>query len=220
MHRSRPVPLDEVGARVACEEDVVPQDVHEEVPVAGHAVQLQPFEDVRQTQRGLGAVARVHDDLGQHWIEVGRDLRPGLDARLKASWESGVRPPGDQAAGRREEVFRRVFGVEARLDRMALNAQLLLAEGKRLALGDPNLLTDQVQARDLFRHRVLDLQSRVHLEKVEVGVFVQHELDGSGVVVIDSLGGLDCRLAQAASQLGIDCWRRRLLDDLLVAALD
>ena len=36
---------------------------------------------------------------------------------------------------------------------------------KFLAVGDPELFADQIDAGDLFSHGVFDLESRVHLEE-------------------------------------------------------
>ena len=69
---------------------------------------------------------------------------------------------------------------------------------------------------------MLDLQPGVHLEEEEVAVVVGHELDGARAGVADRRGrqpgGVEQLGAHAA--VAFDERRRRLLDDLLVAALD
>jgi hypothetical protein len=70
---------------------------------------------------------------------------------------------------------------------------------------------------------VLDLDARVHLEEeVIAGLRGQQALDGAGTAVLDGLGGVDGDLADPRAQLLVDdpLRRRRLLDELLVAALD
>ena len=69
---------------------------------------------------------------------------------------------------------------------------------------------------------MLDLQPRVHLEEEERAVVGGEELDGAGAGVADRPrrgdGGGEQRVAHPGDAL--DERRRRLLDDLLVAALD
>src|SRR5258708_17489110 len=67
---------------------------------------------------------------------------------------------------------------------------------------------------------MLDLDARVHLEEIEAPALrVDDEFDGSGAAKAEALreahGGLQQRIAQRRRQAG----SRRLLDELLVAAL-
>ena len=50
-----------------------------------------------------------------------------------------------------------------------------------------NLPAHEIESGHRFRDRMLDLQPRVHLEKVEAAVFVEQELDRAGVGVADAL---------------------------------
>ena len=71
-----------------------------------------------------------------------------------------------------------------------------------------------------FRHRMLDLQPRVHLEEEEARVLPRDELDRARAVVADGLRERDRLLAHLLARRRIEQRRRRLLDDLLIAALD
>ena len=126
--------------------------------------------------------------------------------------------PGDLPR-RREEAARVVLGVDPALDGVAARNDLLLGQRQALAGGDAQLLGHEVDAVDELGHRVLDLQARVHLQEVELAVAID-ELDGAGVDVADRLRRGHRRLAHARARRGVDDRRRRLLDDLLVAALD
>ena len=66
---------------------------------------------------------------------------------------------------------------------------------------------------------MLDLDARVQLEEEEVAVR-EHELGRAGALVPDRVREGDGGVAHAAAQLGADRRRRRLLEHLLVAALD
>ena len=90
---------------------------------------------------------------------------------------------------------------------------------ERLAVGDAEQLAHQVDAGDLLGHRVLDLQPGVDLEERDGAVLADEELAGAGA---DVAGLAEDRLGRAV-QLGVllvgEERRGRLLDELLVAAL-
>ena len=113
-----------------------------------------------------------------------------------------------------------VLGVDADLDVMAplQRPHLGLGQRQRLARGDADLPFDEVDARDHFGDRVLDLQPGVHLEEEEVTVLVD-ELHRAGVVVADGLRRLDCCLTHGVLDAVQQPGRRRLLDQLLMAPL-
>src|SRR4051794_29113508 len=68
---------------------------------------------------------------------------------------------------------------------------------------------------------MLDLQSRIHLHEVEAfSVFFGDELDRAGADIRDGARRRDRCLADIEPPLGGKPRRRRLLDDLLVPALD
>ncbi len=89
-----------------------------------------------------------------------------------------------------------------------------------LAGGDADHLLDEVDAGDELGDGMLDLEARVHLQEVEALVLPCDELDGAGGVVVHGLGQRDGLLAHLAAGGLVEQRRRRLLDDLLVAALD
>ena len=68
---------------------------------------------------------------------------------------------------------------------------------------------------------MLDLQSRVHLDEEELvgAVGRDEELDGARAAVVDARRGRAGGRAEARAGGGVDHRRRRLLDDLLVPAL-
>ncbi len=91
--------------------------------------------------------------------------------------------------------------------------------GERRAGGDGELVGHQVAAGDGLGDRVLDLEPGVHLEEEELAVIGQQHLDRAG---IDVTGGDRRRQrgrAHPLAEIRRDRWRRRFLDDLLVAPL-
>ena len=67
---------------------------------------------------------------------------------------------------------------------------------------------------------MLDLEPRVHLEEREAAAVVEQELARPRAHVADGAPERQRRLAHALAQCRVDGGRRRLLEDLLVAALD
>ena len=69
-------------------------------------------------------------------------------------------------------------------------------------------------------HRMLDLQARVQLDEVEAAVRAEQELERARVAVADRAARALGRRLHRLARLGRQRRRRRLLDQLLVAALD
>ena len=128
-----------------------------------------------------------------------------------ATWYCVMRP------GEGTKVHR-VLGVDAALDRVPALHDVALAVAQLQARGHADLLLHDVDAGDHLGHRVLDLHARVHLDEVELVVLVE-ELEGAGAAVADLAAGVRAALADALDEARLDAGRRRLLDDLLVAAL-
>ena len=98
--------------------------------------------------------------------------------------------------------------------------EILLPAGQRLAGGDAQLPLDQILAGDHLGHRMLDLEARVHLHEVEGAALVDDELDRARADIADGLGGRDGGCAHLGAPRRRHAGGRRLLDDLLVAALE
>ena len=84
--------------------------------------------------------------------------------------------------------MRRIFRIQAHLDRMPARRMPILREIRRLARRDANHPLDQVDAGDLFRDAMLDLQARVHFEEIERSRrIVVDELNRAGGAIADRL---------------------------------
>ena len=167
----------------------------------------------------------VGDELGDHRIVVEGDFaaleHAGVVAHGHAVMLSfGGRAIAHQPADRGREIAIRVLRVDAALDRPAVKLDVALFQGEPLAGGDPDHLLDEVDAGDEFGNRMFNLEPRIHLQEEETPVLPGNELDGAGAVVADGLGERDRLLAHLRACLGIEQRARRLLDDLLIAALD
>ncbi len=100
-------------------------------------------------------------------------------------------------------------------------ADIRLLQRQLLACRNANLPIHQVQARHPFRHGMLHLQSRIHLEKVEVARLIGEELHRPCVRVIHRPRYLQRRITYFVAQLrfGQYQWRWRLFHDFLVSPL-
>ena len=101
---------------------------------------------------------------------------------------------------------------------MAIDLNLTLVERQFLARSHHDLGLDDVNAGDPLRDRVLDLHAGVHLNEIELAVFVQ-KLERARTAVTDLLDGRHTALADLFDELARNAWCRRFFNDFLVAAL-
>lgn len=66
-----------------------------------------------------------------------------------------------------------VFGAQPHFDGMAVETNLLLRQRQGFAARHANLPFDQIKARQCLGHRMLDLQSGIHLHQIELPAFDQ-----------------------------------------------
>ena len=98
-----------------------------------------------------------------------------------------------------------ILGVDPALDRVAGEPDVLLPETERPALGDRDLLGNDVQPRDRLGDRVLDLDPRVDLEEVELAaVGVDQELDRARAPVPEVRAEGDGRRPQPVPQVRVE----------------
>ena len=101
---------------------------------------------------------------------------------------------------------------------MPAQHDVVLLPRQCLARGNPQLRFDQIDARDDFRHRVLDLDTRVHLDEVELAILIQ-ELERACAAIADCATGFDDALAHLGSLRRRDAGCGRLFDHFLMASL-
>jgi hypothetical protein len=146
---------------------------------AGYRAELhvgRDSDDVRLRQRQVEPRQRflargaVHDQLGDHRVVEGRDhpalAHPVVDAHAAALEGGRLRLAIDvQGAGGGKEVVVGGLGADARLDRVAVDLQLVLLQRQGFAGRHAQLPFDEVEPGDGFGHRMLHLQPRVHLHE-------------------------------------------------------
>src|SRR5712692_10983632 len=212
---------DEVGVEVAGDEERMVHQPAMEVEIGGQLAADGEFvERAAHPRDRLMAVAAPRRELGDHRVVIDWNFGAGVDARVDADAGAVGKMHRVDAARRGNETGGRVLGIDAAFDGRAVLREIALRKRQRFARGDLDLRLDQIDAGHEFGDRMLDLDARVHLEEVEVAVRVGEKLDGAGAYVVDRARGLDGDLAHRAAHLGGDEGRGRLLDHLLIAALD
>ena len=170
--------------------------------------------------RGRSIAAELHD-VHQQRVVVGRHHAARSDRRLHLGVTRREHLELAHGADRRQPPRGGVLGDEPHLDRMPQRLDRVLRHRQRLARRDTELQLDEVDpAADQLGHPVLHLQPGVDLEERDRVVLADEELDGAGVLVADVAGDRECACVELRTHLVGDARRRRLLEHLLVAALD
>ena len=102
---------------------------------------------------------------------------------------------------------------------MALLADVVLANPQPLTHRHPDLFRHEIDTGYCLGHRMLDLEARIHLQEIESAVLAIDELDGAGVAIGGRAGDRGRRRADFVALGRLQRGRRRLLEDLLKAAL-
>ena len=175
----------------------------------------------RDLHAGDGDLARwaVHDELADHRVVVGRNAVAGARVRIEAHAQTARRGELFDEASLRHKSAIRILGVDAALDRVAVHLDVGLLDRQRLARRHHDLLAHDVDARDHFGDRMLDLHAGVHLEHVEVLLGIHQKLDGCRAGILRAGDECGRAFADLLALGGIDARSRRLLNELLVAAL-
>ncbi len=168
---------------------------------------------------GGPALTGVHYELSQQRVVVRGHRVAGVEVGVYPDPRTPRRVVHLDEPGLGQKVAPGILGVDAELHGVPVRGPGLVGDLQALAGGDFKLLGHDVHASDHLRHGVLDLEARVHLDKVELAPAVD-ELDGPGPLVIQ--GGYEVFRGgrEALPDLPRQARRGRLLDELLVAALD
>ena len=185
----------------------------------GHAPDLEVGQGPKGATDSHVPVPTPDHELADQIVVVLADLVTRLVAAVEPNAEAVRHPESvDPARTGQERPAGRVFGVDPHLDGVTGDGDVVLAEVQWFARGDPELLFDEVQPGHQLGHRMLDLEAGVHFEVVEGPVLVE-ELDRSGVGVAAAQRHGDGCLAHGCPHVVGKIGSRRLLNELLVAAL-
>ena len=130
-HQLVEVALDEPRIDLGRAEFRLKQSVEQEAGVGVDRPDLDLVEDRRKLADRFRAIVAARDQLGDHRVVEGRDrialLDTGLDAAVFAEVEMVERPDA------RQKALRRVLRIKPRLDRPAVDRQLVLLLRQLLA---------------------------------------------------------------------------------------
>ena len=138
--------------------------------IAANAADRELIERVGLRRDRCRAIARVGDELGHQRIIIDRDFGALADARIEARRNGAAtyfrwRAPDGEPSGRGQEIALRILGADAGLDGPAVETNVLLPDREMFAGGDADHLFDEIDAGHAFRHRMLDLEARIHFEE-------------------------------------------------------
>ena len=102
---------------------------------------------------------------------------------------------------------------------MSIDFNIILSVFKLVASRNKNLLFNKIDAGNFLSDRVLNLETRVHFQEVEVLVCIHQELDSTGGVIVARTSKSYCLVSHLFTGNGVHSWARCLLDDLLVTTL-
>src|ERR671920_1137235 len=194
---------------------------HGEVQREGrlHPRDRELVEGPKTAAYGGLAVTGVHDELRQEGVVVRGYHVAGVEVRV----DPDARPAGRiidlDEPGLGQEVAAGVFGVDPELYRVPVGREGILRDLQTLARDHLQLFGNDVDAGDHLRHGMFDLEAGVHLDKVEFSVLVD-ELYGPGTFVTQGADQVGRGRHETVPYVLWQAWRRRFLDELLVAALD
>src|ERR1051326_844234 len=214
-----PVLLDEARRQVPGRELGVEREPRVKRQVVVRALEHELAERPHEPPARLLAVRTPHDQLGEQRVVEHRHVVAPVDARVVPHARALREAHALDRPHTRHEVVRRVLGNDARLHRPAARLRGRVAERPVAALGDAQLLGDQVEAGHHLGDRVLHLEPRVHLEEVKAALLIQDELHRARRQIADLLRDAARGLADRRAHLRVERRARCLLEELLVAPL-
>ena len=156
--------VDEGRAEAAFGETRAVGNRGEEVDIVPDAADGEAAERAREPRTRLLARRAVRRQLGDHRVVEHGDLGALDHARVDAHAAflrrraEGLQPPDGGC-----EIALRPLCIDPRLDGPAVEADILLAEGERLARRHAQHLLHEVEAGHHLGHRMFDLEAGVHL---------------------------------------------------------
>ena len=192
--------------------------------VGRDAANAELGEHSSRPPNGRFEVTAATSHLDEHGVEMCADLSADEDrTAVKAHPGAASRAVDSDPSGVRTEAVGRVLGGDPALNGGTTQPDTFLGQpqlGQRGARGDPELVGDDVDVGDLLGDRVLDLDTRVHLDEDVAPVGREQELDRASIDVTDRPGKPHGVCAHLITQGRVKVGCRGCLDDLLMPSLD
>ncbi len=193
-------PVQKLDVDLAGAEGGVGQQAPMEALVGRDPHQDQLVQSPRHPPNCLIAVGGPDNELCQQRVVIQRHVVTGLDARIPAHTRAAGDPEILDSPGGRQKPVARVFAGDAALEGPSARRTRSGCDLHRKTACDPKLLAYQIHTVDQLGDRVFDLDSRVHLEKVECAVGREQKLAGAGAAIGDGAGRRDRRHAHRLAE--------------------
>jgi len=215
------------GIAVSFSESRMVEHVEQKSDVGLYALDLRLTKSAHSLSgrsfKGVGKSSQ----LDKQAVVVRGNHRSGKSvAAIQTDSVSGSAPIELNRSSIRGKAVGRIFCGNSALYRIAVQPDILLIFDshfvgiERITLSDENLRLHDIDSSNNFRHRVLHLNPRVHLNEVVVSMLIQQEFHSTGASVVDRPGDLQRVFTDGVSLLFAQAQRRRELDNLLMSPLD
>src|SRR5713226_5779609 len=192
-------------------------------------------EGAEQRQRGLDAIDHelvdrppqphqafatrlaMHDELAEQRIVIRRDHIALIGSRIDPhAHAAGRMVMHDLARGGAERHW--ILSIDAAFDRVTVELHVALCNRQLIAVGDADLLQNEIDVGDHLGHGMLNLNAGVHLDEIEAAVLVQ-EFDRADAKIVQIPHGLRDGLPDQIALFRIKRGGGAFLQNFLVAAL-
>ena len=161
----------------------------------------------------------MDDQFPNHGIVVRTDRVTFVNMRIESNaWPTRKTQLSDHPRAATKIVLR-IFRVDSQLDRAPGVTNVGLRKRQFFSRSNQNLLLDQIDACDKFRHRMFHLNSGINFDEVEVVILVNNEFTGAGICVSGFSYQIDGTIAHALADFFRQLRSRAFFDQLLVTSL-
>ena len=160
--------------------------------VRADSIHLNFRESPSESSKGLTPVRARCDQLREHRIVIAGNGPTRVHAFIQPDSRSRGHRQVRNCSWRGEKFVFRIFGVNAALDGVAAEDDVTLRKRQRLTGSNSNLQLDEIEACDQLRYGMLNLQTRIHFEEIEIAFFVDEEFAGACVHVTGGTHEFQC----------------------------
>ena len=125
----------------------------------------------------------------------------------------------NKLAYRWQKSLFRIFCIDARFNRMAMQLQLMLQFRKTLTISYTTLPFNQIDTSHHLSHRMLNLKTRIHFHEIKTAVLIRNELDCACTNVTYSTRSLNCRFTHRFASLDRHARRWCFFQNFLMTSL-
>src|SRR5271156_1220368 len=167
--------VEEAGMDLALRKGRMREQTIEKCRIGRAAEQYEVLKREACTRDRFAAAGAVRNELREHRVERRGHLLSFAHAAVDPDARTLRQTEPQDAAGGRREITRRLLGVDAGFDCVSALADVILAKSQPLTHRHPKLRCDEIDTGYRLGHRMLDLEARVHFQKIEGAVLAVDE---------------------------------------------